>query len=202
VASTVTARVRHEGEPIKGSRFIATVVPVPDEDAAKKALDDVRREMPDAGHHCSAWRIASPSIDRASDDGEPGGSAGRPILSQLTGRDLVDTAVIVSRYWGGTKLGVGGLVRAYGGAAGLALDVASFEPWVARVDAVVLHDHGDTDAVVRAMATVRSNDVDVTYAVGVPRFIEVAVDDVEKLVASIADATAGRAKVSLGEGEE
>lgn len=201
MASTVTARVRHEGEPIKGSRFIATVVPVANEDAAKKALAEVRAEMPDAGHHCSAWRIASPSIDRASDDGEPGGSAGRPILSQLTGRDLVDTAVVVSRYWGGTKLGVGGLVRAYGGAAGLALDLAVLEPWVARIDAVVMHEHGDTDAVVRAMAAVRSSDVDVAYAVGVTRYIEVAADDVDVLVRAIADATAGRAVINLGADE-
>lgn len=202
MASTVRTRVRYEAEPSKGSRFIATVVPVTSEADAKAALAEARVEMPDAGHHCWAWRIASPSIDRASDDGEPSGSAGRPILAQLTGRDLVDTAVIVSRYWGGTKLGVGGLVRAYGGAAGEALDHAQLEPWVAHVAAVVTHEHSDTDAVVRAMAGVRSTDVDVVYAATVIRHIEVASEDAEALVAAVADATAGKATVSLGADEE
>lgn len=197
MASTVTTRLRHEAEPSKGSRFIATVVPVSNEETAKAALAEIRAEMPDAGHHCWAWRIASPSIDRASDDGEPGGSAGRPILAQLTGRDLVDTAVIVSRYWGGTKLGVGGLVRAYGGAAGEALDHAVLEPWVAQAAAIVTHEHSDTDAVVRAMSSVRSTDVDVAYAAAVTRYIEVAADDVQQLETAIADATAGRASVSF-----
>lgn len=197
MASTVTARVRHEGDPIKGSRFITTIEPVSTEAAAKQVLAAVRAEMPDAGHHCWAWRIASPSIERASDDGEPSGSAGRPILSQLTGRDLVDTAVVVSRYWGGTKLGVGGLVRAYGGAAGLALDTARLEPWVRRIAATIAHGHGDTDAVVRAMAAVRSADVDVVYAAEVTRSIEVAADDAEQLAQAIADATAGRVVLSV-----
>ncbi len=199
MASTVTTRVRHEGSAHKGSRFIATVAPITDEAAAKKVLAEVAAEMPDAGHHCWAWRIASPAIERASDDGEPSGSAGRPILSQLTGRDLVDTAVIVSRYWGGTKLGVGGLVRAYGGAAGEALDYATLEPWVARISGVILHGHSDSDAVARAMASVRSSDVEVIYAAGVTRHIEVAIDDAPMLVSAIADATAGRASVSLAE---
>ncbi len=195
MASTVCARVRHEAEPSKGSRFIATVVPVTSEDAAKAALDGVRAEMPDAGHHCWAWRIASPAIDRASDDGEPGGSAGRPILAQLTGRDLVDTAVIVSRYWGGTKLGVGGLVRAYGGAAGLALDRASTEQWFEKIGAVIVHDHGDTDAVIRAMGVVGGIDVDVVYAGRVTRYVEVAIDVLGDLRQNVADATAGRSTV-------
>ena len=195
MASTVCGRVRHEAEPSKGSRFIATVVPVTSEDAAKVVLEGVRAEMPDAGHHCWAWRIASPAIDRASDDGEPGGSAGRPILAQLTGRDLVDTAVIVSRYWGGTKLGVGGLVRAYGGAAGLALDRASTEQWFEKIGAVIVHDHGDTDAVIRAMGVVGGIDVDVVYAGRVTRYVEVAIDVLGDLRQNVADATAGRSTV-------
>lgn len=197
MAATVTARVRYEAEPSKGSRFIATVVPVSTEEAAKAALADVRMEMPDAGHHCWAWRIASPSIDRASDDGEPGGSAGRPILAQLTGRDLVDTAIIVSRYWGGTKLGVGGLVRAYGGAAGEALERAITEPWLEKVGAVIMHDHGDTDAVTRSMEMVGAIDVDVVYAARVTRYVDVAVAELDALKRVVADATAGRADVDL-----
>lgn len=195
MARNVVERLRHEGEPIKGSRFIATVVPVTNEAVAKEALAAVRAEMPDAGHHCSAWRLAAPAVDRASDDGEPGGSAGRPILAQLVGRELVNTAVIVSRFWGGTKLGVGGLVRAYGGAAGLALDRADTVLWVVRVGGVLTHDHGDTDAVVRAMAAGGAHDVDVSYDVAVTRLISTPLNGATALSQAIADGTSGRAQI-------
>jgi uncharacterized YigZ family protein len=195
VLFTVTARRRYEPASTKGSRFIATVVPITNEDEAKVALAGVANELPDASHHCWAWRIARPVIDRAGDDGEPGGSAGRPILAQLTGRDLVDTAVIVSRYWGGTKLGVGGLVRAYGGAAGEALDRAGRIEWKTRVGAVVVHDHPDTDHVIRTMSTIGAQDVDVAYGVRVTRYIEVGVDDLDALAVALANATGGRASV-------
>ncbi len=195
MSQTIAERIRFEDDPIKGSRFIATAIPVADESQAKDALAEIRSEMPDAGHHCWAWRIASPAIDRASDDGEPSGSAGKPILAQLVGRELVDTAVVVSRFWGGTKLGVGGLVRAYGGAAGAALDQAELVAWVTRVAATIRHEHGDIDSVVRAMAAVGATDVDVGYGTAVTRLIEVPADNVELLVSSIADATSGRASV-------
>ena len=193
----VISRLRHAGEPIKGSRFVATIVPAADEATAKLALADIRAEMPDAGHHCWAWRIALPAIERASDDGEPGGSAGRPILAQLTGRDLVDTAVIVTRFWGGTKLGVGGLVRAYGGAAGQALDLARLKPWVALVTATLTHDHGDTDAVTRALAVHGATDAGASYGVQVTRTLQVPVTAIEALTAAVADASAGRAKLTF-----
>lgn len=193
---TVTARHRHEAEPSKGSRFIATVVPVSNEAAAKAALEEIVHEMPDATHHCWAWRIASPVIDRAGDDGEPSGSAGRPILAALSGRDIVDTAVIVTRYFGGTKLGVGGLVRAYGGAAGQALDHAPTKVWLEQTGAVIVHDHGDTDQIVRVLDECGARDIDVVYAARVTRHIEVAVDELERLGALLADATAGRVVVT------
>lgn len=170
-------------------------MPVANEDQAKTALIEVSSELPDASHHCWAWRIARPAIDRVGDDGEPGGSAGRPILAQLTGRDLVDTAVIVSRYWGGTKLGVGGLVRAYGGAAGEALDRAGRVEWKARVGAIVAHEHPDTDHVIRAMSATGAQDVDVAYGVRVTRYIEVGADDLDALAVALANATSGRATV-------
>ena len=195
VSSTVGERIQYEAEPSKGSRFIATVAPAANEDSAKEHLARVRAEMPDAGHHCWAWRIAQPVIDRASDDGEPSGSAGKPILAQLTGRDLVNTAVIVSRYWGGTKLGVGGLVRAYGGAAAEALDRATLLPWVAMFRATVRHEHGDTDAVIRALTKAGAVDIDADYGTAVTRIIELPVDAADQVQVALADATAGRAVI-------
>ena len=165
----LTERIRVEPEPTKGSRFIATAVPVADEDAAKAALAQLRAEMPDATHHCSAWRIAAPSLERANDDGEPGGSAGRPILSAIQGRNLVNVAVIVTRYFGGTKLGVGGLVRAYGAAAAAVLDAAGTEPYVPKVELSIILgvsfsilidmlniDPANGDAVAKAVAAAKA----------------------------------------------
>lgn len=109
-------------EVIKGSRFIAWAAPVATEDEAQALLDSARAAHPDATHHCSAWRLGE--TVRFSDDGEPGGTAGRPMLEVLLRRDLQYAAVIVIRYYGGTKLGAGGLVRAYSGSAAKALDAA------------------------------------------------------------------------------
>ena len=99
-------------------------------------------------------------------------------------------------YWGGTKLGVGGLVRAYGGAAGAALDSAELSPWFARLAVTIHHDHGDTDSVMRAMASVGATDVDVGYGTSVTRLVEVPDSSLELLENAVADGTAGRATVS------
>ena len=109
-----------EGEKIKGSRFIVNFSPIFSEVEAKQFLEEIEAVYSDARHHCYAYRL-SDGIFRTSDCGEPRGSAGLPILQRLEGANLVDTMVIVTRYFGGTKLGIGGLIRAYGGAAGEAL---------------------------------------------------------------------------------
>lgn len=188
-------RIRVEAEPTKGSRFIATAVPVGDEAAAKAALAGLRAEMPDATHHCSAWRLASPSLERAHDDGEPGGSAGRPILAQLQGRGLVNAAVIVTRYYGGTKLGVGGLVRAYGGAAALVLDGAQTEPYVPRLTLRIVHGYPDADVVEHLLAEAKVGQRAVDYGTDIRREVEVALDQLDPLEVALRDATRGRARV-------
>ncbi len=98
----------------KKSRFIAEVFPVVSEEEAMKHLDEVRKKHWDARHHCWAYVIGrNPSAERMSDDGEPAGTAGKPILEVIRGRRITDVLVIVTRYFGGTLLGTGGLVRAY-----------------------------------------------------------------------------------------
>lgn len=109
-----------ETEKIKGSRFIVTTSPVESEEDVKGILLDLKKNHPNANHHCWAWRLGT-DRERSSDDGEPSGSAGEPILQRMRRAELVDSLVIVTRYFGGTKLGVGGLVRAYGGSAGEAI---------------------------------------------------------------------------------
>jgi uncharacterized YigZ family protein len=105
----------------KGSRFLAWIGPAGDEEAARAALGRLTREYPDATHHCWAWRLGSPPRERSSDAGEPSGTAGVPILQVLRGAGLSDAFAVVIRWFGGTKLGKGGLARAYAGAAREAL---------------------------------------------------------------------------------
>lgn len=105
----------------KGSRFLAFVLPAADESAARVLLDDLARRHPDATHCCWAWRLGSPARERSSDAGEPAGTAGVPILQVLRGAGLSDVLAVVVRWFGGTKLGKGGLARAYAAAAREAL---------------------------------------------------------------------------------
>ena len=108
-----------ELDKIKGSRFWAFARPVADEAEAQAFVEELRRVHSKAGHHCHAWCLgfSEDPPTRCSDDGEPGGTAGRPILREIEARGLRDVCVVVLRWFGGTKLGTGGLVRAYGGAA-------------------------------------------------------------------------------------
>lgn len=109
----------------RGSRFIARAYPVETEDDVKAVLEVLRREFHDARHHCYAYRLGLKADRyRANDDGEPSGSAGRPILGQLESRGLSDVLVVVVRYFGGIKLGVPGLIKAYRTSASDALDAA------------------------------------------------------------------------------
>ncbi|MER3328604.1 MAG: YigZ family protein [Candidatus Kapaibacterium sp.] len=103
---------------IKGSRFIANVFPIESKEEADKYLATIRKEHYDATHNCYAYILGSQGLEyRANDDGEPNGSAGNPILFSIKKYKLSDVLVVVTRFYGGTKLGVGGLARAYGGTA-------------------------------------------------------------------------------------
>lgn len=98
----------------KGSKFIGFAFPVSNEDELKKSLEKVRSEHPKATHHCYAFRMGLKGENyRANDDGEPSGSAGLPIYNQLLAHDVTNILLIIVRYYGGTKLGVSGLVKAY-----------------------------------------------------------------------------------------
>lgn len=141
---TIAAVVRTETVVTK-SRFITTLAPATDRDAADAAIAAARREFHDAGHHCTAMVFGPDGQrERSNDDGEPAGTAGAPMLAVLRGAELTDVVAVVTRYFGGTLLGAGGLVRAYGGAVTAAVEratrlarrpVARFELFAAHEDA-------------------------------------------------------------------
>ena len=194
---SVTARSTHEVPPIKNSRFIATVAPVTTMDAALSVVAEVAAAGPRANHHCWAVRL-SDGTTRSSDDGEPSGSAGRPILARLEGREVEDCVVVVSRWFGGTKLGVGGLVRAYGGCAGTALDAADKVEVVRTVSVAVGHGYGDTGVIDAVFAELSATVEGADYGAAVSRRVTVLPEQVELLRARVVEATAGRATVAVG----
>jgi|SRR6185436_8050440 len=109
----------------RGSKFIAEAFPVSSEEEAKEILKKVKKNHPKANHHCYAMRFTpDKNIFKSSDDREPAGSAGRPVLNALLSNDLTDILIVVSRYFGGTLLGVPGLIKAYHAAAQDAIDHA------------------------------------------------------------------------------
>jgi len=108
----------------RGSKFIAYAFPVSSTEEFKERLNQIKKEHPKATHHCFGYRLGTDKSNfRVSDDGEPSGTAGKPILGQIDSRELTDTLVIVVRYFGGTLLGVPGLINAYKTAAALALQL-------------------------------------------------------------------------------
>jgi len=112
----------------KGSRFISFALPVSDQEAIKPIIDRIKKEHHEARHHCFAYMIGfERNIWRVNDDGEPSGTAGRPIMGQINSYGLTNILIVVSRYFGGTLLGVSGLINAYRSAAASAIQNAELE---------------------------------------------------------------------------
>jgi uncharacterized YigZ family protein len=139
----------------RGSRFIAYAYPIGTPDDFKLRLQQLKKEHPKAAHHCFAYKIGLDGLQfRASDNGEPSGSAGRPILGQLESKELTNAAVIVVRYFGGTLLGVPGLINAYKTAAALSLQLI---PIVAKPVEALYELHFDYTLVNDIMVIVRQH---------------------------------------------
>jgi uncharacterized YigZ family protein len=127
---------------VKGSQFIASCETATTITAAQDFINTQRRTFPDATHHCWAYRL-NPQEYRFSDDGEPGGTAGSPILQAITSANLEAVIVVVTRYFGGTKLGAGGLVRAYGGGAAAVIKQAGIKLIKPQVTVQLVIDFAD-----------------------------------------------------------
>ncbi len=179
---------------IKGSRFIAEAFGVEDVDDALSRIDVIRRREHAATHHCWAYRIDADTF-RFNDDGEPSGTAGAPILRQIEGRELINTLVVVTRYYGGTKLGTGGLIRAYGDAAAGVLDISRIETRIRRVTFDLEFDYADTSAAMQALSRFDAPVVDSDY--GTTTKLRVAVREVQAdaFEAAYIEATAARGMI-------
>ncbi|MEV7277785.1 YigZ family protein [Streptomyces sp. NPDC093111] len=188
----------HESE-INRSRFICALAPVATEEEAQAFVARIRREHPTATHNCFAYVVgADASVQKASDDGEPGGTAGVPMLQMLLRREMRYVAAVVTRYYGGVKLGAGGLIRAYGGVVGEALDELGTVTRHRYRLATVTVDHqragklqNDLRATGRSVREV-SYGAEVTIGIGLPDA------DVTQFTAWLADVTAGTAGFELG----
>ncbi len=195
---TVARAGVHETE-INRSRFICALAPAATEQDAQDFVARVRREHPTASHNCFAYVIgADASVQKAGDDGEPGGTAGVPMLQMLTRREMWYVVAVVTRYYGGVKLGAGGLIRAYGGVVGEALDVLGTLTRQRFRIATVTVGHqraGRLENELRATGrTVR----EVRYAEAVTIEIGLPDAEVEEFRRWLADATAGEAGLELG----
>ncbi|MEP0546802.1 MAG: YigZ family protein [Rhodothermales bacterium] len=182
----------------KGSRFIGEAFPAATEAEAEAHLDAVRKREHAATHWCWAWRLGREGDTfRSGDDGEPSGSAGAPILRQIDARELTNTVVVVTRYYGGTKLGVGGLVRAYGEAASAVLDAARIVERVIRVAVRLRFAYDDTSP---AMHTVSRFDAEIAeqhYTDDTELVVRVRRSEAEALQTAFVDALGGRGTVTL-----
>ena len=191
---TLAATAAHSLE-VKHSRFLAQAAAAKTADAALAFLAEVAD--PDATHNCWAYRIGGDY--RSSDDGEPAGTAGRPILAAINGQGFDQVMVVVTRWYGGIKLGAGGLVRAYGGAAAECLRTAPRQPLVAMA-MLELHAGFEDIGTVHAALTVNGAEkrAETFLADGVRVQLSLPADRVDALKARLRDATRDRVRIITG----
>lgn len=194
----IPARVHRVEEVVQRSRFVTTLAHAPDAAAAHAFVARVREELPDATHHCWAF-VAGPPGSTAhigmSDDGEPHGTAGRPMLTALLHADVGEIVAVCARWFGGTKLGTGGLSRAYSGGVVLALETLPLEEKVERVEIDVSVGYPDVDGLQRLVEQMDLVVVDESYGSDVRYRLGVPASEVEALRRAIADLTSGRGTV-------
>lgn len=185
----------------KKSRFIATIRPVSSEEEAVAFIEEMKKKYYDARHNCSAFVIGSKGeLTRSSDDGEPSGTAGRPMLEVLTGSGIRNIVAVVTRYFGGVLLGTGGLVRAYSGAVKMALEQCET---ITRRYGVQMLIKTDYNGVGKIQYLLGSKDVviqDSVYAADVQMTVLVPIEEYDRLCKELVEATNGR--VGLAEVEK
>ena len=188
VARGATAEVED-----RGSRFLCTLARVADEEEARALVTALRREHPGARHHCSAFVLGPRGeVERSSDDGEPAGTAGAPMLDVLRGAGLSDVAAVVTRWFGGTLLGAGGLVRAYGDAVRAALAEAGTLRRSLLTELALDLDHADAGRVEGELRSRGATVLEVAHAARVRLLLAAGPDEVDRVADLVAAVTGGR----------
>ncbi len=188
---------------VQRSRFIAQAAPAADEAAAQAFLQRVRKEYYDARHNCSAWVLgADGSRQRSSDDGEPGGTAGMPILEVIRRRGVTNCVVVVTRYFGGIKLGAGGLTRAYSHAAAIGLDAAVLAEVRTMRRLAVTVAYPLLEPLERWLRQDGIDMEETLYAEDVTLNLLVEPEKIAAIQAVVTDRTAGRARMEVGDETE
>lgn len=196
---TVAGEGVHETE-VKGSRFLCLLAPAADEAEARRVIAAVRAAHPSASHHCWAYVLgADGAVQRSSDDGEPGGTAGLPMLRMLTRRGVRCVVAVVTRYFGGTRLGAGGLARAYGGAVGEALDALGTVTRQRLRLVRVTTDHQRAGRLENDLRAAGRDVREVRYGSAVDIVVVLPAGDLTSFTAWLADATSGTAHLTPGE---
>ena len=184
------------GFTVQGSEFIGHAAPVETVAEAEAFVDEIETEYDDATHNVPAYRVRTdPFREYASDDGEPSGSAGKPVLSVLQGRELENVCLVVTRYFGGTELGVGGLVRAYSRAAKDVLDAAEAVERRPQDQFTAVVDYDDSGTV-RGILESEGVTFEADYGERVTFDVSVPIADAEALLDRLRSATADR--IELG----
>lgn len=183
---------------IKRSRFIGAVARITSDDEARAFIAERKREHWEANHNCWAYVVGEGGrIQRSSDDGEPAGSAGIPMLSVLQQRGLTDTVAVVTRYFGGTLLGVGGLIRAYGHATSATVDAAGIVERQPRLVVAITAAHDLAGRLEHALRGTSYALHDVEYADQVVLTLQITPEELAGLGEWVAETSNGRAGVAV-----
>lgn len=182
---------------VSNSRFIASLAPADSVEAARAFIAEIRAAMPDASHHVYAYVIGHGATTTLgmSDDGEPSGTAGRPVLAVLQGSGLGDVVLVVTRYFGGTLLGTGGLVHAYGDSARAVLAITPREQKIERCTMLVTVSYAGYETVRRLVEAHAGSMVDETFAADVTLQVLLPVAEADMFTDAVREATAGQAAV-------
>jgi len=186
---------------VLGSRFIARALPVAAREEAQEALERIRAEMHDATHHCFAYRVGtSGSQERFSDAGEPSGTAGRPIMTAVHRAGLTNILVVVTRYFGGTKLGTGRLARAYTEAASSVLGLCELEERIVHVRLAVTLPHQLIGELMHLVALFGGRITGTAFSEVAEYLVEVRSSRAEEFSAALTERTGAAARaVVVGE---
>lgn len=193
---TIAKPLRAAELKVVGSRFIADLYPVSTKEEIESYLERIRKEFYDASHHCYAFRLgANAEQVRAADDGEPSGTAGKPILMVIEGAKLTNVLCVVTRYFGGTKLGTGGLARAYADAAKLAMEDAQIKTVYHMKELRLTYSFDDMSGIERMIAKYGAEKLESIYSDTVEMRISIRQSLVEEFIKEVIDSFQGRVTV-------